>query len=93
MNSHNSLSNCYSLLVLTNAIKHPDATFNSPRLISQLLNRHGPILRLRFLSFFTAALILTFNMMVDRELLTVGVRLLEESSASYVQICALDLIC
>lgn len=86
MNSHNSLSNRYSLLVLTKAIKQPDATFNSPRPISQLLNRHGPILRLSFLSFFTAALILTFNMMVDRELLTVGVRLLEDSKCKFVHL-------
>jgi hypothetical protein len=80
MNSHYSLTSCCSLLVLTNALRHPDATFNHSKSVSQLLNHHGPrfTFRLRFLSFFTAALLLTFNKMVDREHLIMGVPQLED---------------
>ena len=77
--------------------KHPQATFNQSKPLSQYLNSHDPCFKLRFtfLSFFTVAILLTFNKMVDSELLIMGVPQLEVifSIVRTVQIGALDLLC
>jgi hypothetical protein len=80
---HNSLSGCCcSLLCPINVLKGPDATFYQSHPHSQLQNRHGPPLTLkfrsRFLSFLTGALLPTFNKMFDSELLIMGVQQLQD---------------
>ena len=63
---HNSLwSCCYSLFVPVSVLRHLDAIFSG----SMLQNRHGPLLRLRFLRFFSGALLPNFDMIFKREFL------------------------
>jgi hypothetical protein len=81
---HNSLSRCRcSLLVPFIFLKHPDASFSQSKPLSQLPNRHGPLLRLRprlrfrSLSFFKDTLLLNSNSVVKKVVFVVGFQRLE----------------
>jgi hypothetical protein len=65
----------------------PDAKFYQSKPLSQLQNRHDPLLRLgfRFLNFLTAALLPNVNSMVKGDLLIVGVLKSNIFSITYVR--------
>jgi len=92
---HNSLSSCCcSLRVLLIVHKYLDASFSQSKPLSQLQNRHGPLLRprIRFLSFFKGAVLLNFDQIVDTGLLFVEFQQLEDVFSTARRICALGLI-
>jgi len=82
---HSSLSSCCCLLLAPVIfLRHPDASFSQSKPLSQLPNRHGPLLRLRlrfrlrlsfrFLSFLKDALLLNSNSVIKSEVLVMGVQ-------------------
>ena len=93
---HNFLSSCCcSILIPLIVYKHLDASFSQSKPLSQLQNRHGPLLRPRLglLSFFKGAVLLNFDQIVERGLLFVEFQQLEDVFSIARRICALGLIC
>jgi len=80
---HNFLSYCCSLVVRINVIRHFDAGFSHSKPLSEPLNRHGPLLKLRlrfrFISFIKGALFPNFSKVVECEFLFMGVQQLEDT--------------
>jgi hypothetical protein len=75
------LCDCYcSQLIRISVFKHFVASFSESKPVSQLSNRHGPLLtvRLMFLSFFKGALLPNLNKMVECEILILVVQHLED---------------
>lgn len=71
---------CCSMPFGVTVLQHLDASFNDSEPLSQLLKRHGRVLRLwhRLLRFLKRVLFQNFNKIVQCELLIVGVRQVED---------------
>ena len=92
---HNSLSSCCYFLFLPLIVhKHLDISFNQSKPLSRLQNRHGPLFRsrLRLLSFFKGAVLLTFDQTDERGLLFVEFQQVEDVFSTARRICALGFI-
>ena len=91
---HNSLSSCCCFLLVPPIVhKHPYASFNQSKSLSQLQNRHDPLLRprVRLLSFLKGAVLLNFDQIVDRGFMFVEFQQLEDDFSTARRICALGL--
>jgi hypothetical protein len=55
----------------SNVLRHPDVSFNESKPLSQLRNRHVPLLRL---SLWFLYLLSNFNSMIEREILVKGIQ-------------------
>ena len=84
---------CRSLLIPLIVYKHLDASFSQSKTLSQLQNRHGPLLRprLRLLSSFKGAVLMNFDQIVERGLLFMEFQHLEDIFSTARRICALGL--
>jgi hypothetical protein len=64
----------------------PEASFSDSNPLSEHRNGHGPILRLRFLSFFKCALLPNINHVAELEFLFVGAEQLEHLADEFAHL-------